>query len=101
MRPPSQLTITGETIRWKPRKRARISGSQGGGIELRGIFILPMLLAGLLLWRLAPPQPVTFNGIVKGSGYLLIAISLFTIASKLEDLRKRELRARKSKTPQI
>lgn len=55
-----------------------------------------MLLAGLLLWRLAPPQPVTLNGIVKGSGYLLIAISLFTIASKLEELRKRELRARNS-----
>jgi hypothetical protein len=57
---------------------------------VRGIYLLILFCAGVLLWRTAPYRPIMLRGLVMGLGWMFMAISLYGVASKLEEMRKQE-----------
>jgi len=66
---------------------------------VKGVYLLILFCAGVLLWQGAPSRPITLRGLVVGLGWMLMAISLYGVASKLEEMRKQESkRARRGKS---
>jgi hypothetical protein len=64
---------------------------------VKGIYLLILFCVGVLLWQAAPYRPIMLRGLVMGLGWMFMAISLYGVASKLEEMRKQESKRRERK----